>query len=303
MNKAQALSPLGKRFKKSFAFYFFMLPGIIYFALFHYFPIFNMYIAFKEFNLAGEGDWIGIANFVEMFSSSKFYQVVGNTLILSGFNILLQMSVVIVISLLLNEIRFRLFKRTIQTIIYLPHFLSWVVVASVFHLILSPQTGIVNVLIQIFGGKPIYFLGKEEWWRPVYLFILLWREIGWGTVIYLAALSGIDPQLYEAANIDGANRFTQMRVITIPHLIPTMVAVLIWNLSKVLNLFHSVLVLYSPAVYDVSDVIETYVFRKGIQDGSYGYATAVGIFKAIIAFILVISANKIVKKLRGEAII
>jgi len=280
-----------------------MIPGFFYFILFQYFPIANMYIAFFEFNLNGLGKFIGIQNFVEMFQTQSFYRVFGNTLLLSGLNIVLSMFVILTLSLLLNEIKYRTLKKTVQTLIYLPHFLSWVVVASVFHLLLSPQTGLVNFIIKSFGGEPIYFLAKEVWWRPIYLFILLWRETGWGTVIFLAALSGVDPQLYEAAEIDGANRFRQMQVITLPHLMPTIAAVLIMNISRILNLFQSVLVLYSPIVYDVSDVIETYVYRRGLIDADYDYGTAVGIFKAVIAFVLVISANKIVKKIRGEGII
>jgi len=264
-----------------------------------------MHIAFFDFGLAGwdNAKFIGIQNFVDMFQAPTFYKVFSNTLILSSFNIVLQMTFVLTISLLLNEIRYRFFKRTVQTIIYLPHFLSWVVVASVFHLLLSPQTGMVNGIIQALGGQPIYFLAKEAWWRPVFLFIMLWRETGWGTVIFLAALSGIDPQLYEAAEMDGANRFKQMQIITIPHLMPTIAAVLIMNISRILNLFQSVFVLYSPIVYDVSDVIETYVYRRGLVESDYDYATAVGIFKAVIAFILVIVANKVVKKINGEGII
>jgi putative aldouronate transport system permease protein len=280
-----------------------MLPGIIYFLLFHYWPIINMRIAFYDFGLMGQQQFIGLQNFIDMFSSRTFYEVFGNTLLLSGLNILMQMVIVLTFALLLNEIRFNLFKGAVQTFIYLPHFLSWVVIASIFHLLLSPQTGIVNALIGSLGGKPVYFLGSEFWWRPVYLFILLWKDTGWGTVVFLAALSTIDPQLYEAADIDGAGKLKQVRVITLPHLAPTIVIVLIMSLAKILNLFHSVLVLYNPLVFSVSDVIETYVYRRGLVNADYDYATAIGIFKAVISFFLVLIANKAAKKIQGESII
>jgi putative aldouronate transport system permease protein len=215
------------------------------------------------------------------------------------------MLIVITISLLLNEIKSVFFKKTVQTVVYLPHFLSWPVVAAIFILMLSPQSGAVNALIHAMGFPQINFLGKEFWWRPAYLFITFWKETGWGTVVFLAALSSIDPQLYEAAQIDGAGKIRQTMVITLPHIRTVIAIVLIMNLSKMFNLFQSVFLLYNPAVYDVSDVIETYIYRRGFTglNADFSYATAVGLFKSLIALILVMITNKAANKIQGENII
>ncbi len=302
VKRRPALS-LSKRFAKYWVFYLFMIPGILYFIIFQYFPMAGLSIAFFKFNLMGIGDFIGFDNFKEMFTSSSFYNVFLNTLILSSLNIFIQMFIIIILSLLMNEVKNIFFKRTVQTVIYLPHFLSWPVVAALFVLLLSPQNGAVNEFLKLLGLKPIYFLGKEQWWRPAYLFIMFWKETGWGTVIFLAALSNIDPQLYESAQIDGAGRFRQAWLITLPHLRTIIAIVLMLNLSKIFNLFHSVFVLYNPLVYPISDVIETYVYRRGLVNADYGYATAVGLFKSVIALFLVLIANKAAKKIQGEAII
>jgi putative aldouronate transport system permease protein len=296
-----AKPPLFARVRKYRAFYLLMLPGFLYFLLFHYLPMLGLRFAFFEYNLGGVGDFIGLEHFRDAFSSEGFRRAFRNTLILSSANIALQMTLVISISLLLNEIRKPFFKKAVQTTIYLPHFLSWVVVGSLFSLLLSRQGGMVNAFVRSLGLEPIYFLGDTKWWRIVYLLILSWREIGWGTVIFMAALSGIDPQLYEAAWMDGANRWKQMLHITLPHLYPVITIVLIMNLSKIFNLFESVFVLYNPLVYQVSDVIQTYVYRSGLKEFRFGYATAVGLFRSIIAFFLVISANRITKKINGES--
>ncbi|MGL1890869.1 MAG: ABC transporter permease subunit [Spirochaetaceae bacterium] len=284
-------------------FYLLMLPGFVYLVLFKYIPMIGLRYAFYDYDLRGVGDFIGLTHFIDAFNTDGFIRAFRNTLILSSLNIVIQMSLIITISMLLNEIKNQAFKKTVQTVIYLPHFLSWVVVGAVFNLLLSRQGGMVNQIIQLLGHDPLYFLGDVKLWRGTYLFILSWREIGWGTVIFLAALSGIDPQLYEAAKIDGANRFQQMINITLPHLIPVIIIVLIMNLAKIFNLFESVFVLYNPLVYKVSDVIQTYVFRAGISDFRYGYATAVGLARSVIAFVLVKGTDQIVKRLRGESVL
>jgi putative aldouronate transport system permease protein len=296
---------LRKRMAKYKIFYFLMLPGILYFIIFQYLPMAGLGVSFFKYDIHGLGNFIGLQNFYEMFASSKFYNVFFNTLILSLLNISIQMIVVIVISLLLNEIKNMIFKRSVQTAIYLPHFLSWPVVAAVFVLVLSPQNGSVNELIKFFGGDSVYFLGNEETWRPAYLFISFWKETGWGTVVFLAALSTIDPQLYEAAEMDGAGKLRQAWHVTLPHLRTVIAIVLIMNLSKIFNLFQSVFLLYNPMVYNVSDVIETYVYRRGFVDfnSDFSYATAVGLFKSVIALILVMITNKIANKINGEKII
>lgn len=291
------------RFNRYKMFYLLMLPGFVYLLLFKYWPMLGLRYAFFDYDLRGLGDFIGFGHFKDAFNTEGFIRAFKNTLILSSCNIAIQMSVIVTISLLLNEINNQVFKKFIQTVIYLPHFLSWVVVGAVFTLLLSKQSGLVNYVIELLGGTPRYFLGDNETWRGTYLFILSWREVGWGTVIFLAALSGIDPKLYEAAKIDGANRFQQTIFITLPHLVPVIIIVLIMNLAKIFNLFESVFVLYHPLVYKVSDVIQTYVYRSGMSEFRYGYATAVGLSRSVIAFVLVKGTDKIVKKLRGESVL
>ena len=292
---------LGKRIHQHRTYYLFLLPGVIYFLLFHYAPMFGLRWAFYDYDLRGIGDFIGFEHFRDAVTSEGFVRAFRNTLVLSSANIVIQMTLTITISLLLNEMVRKGVKKFVQTAIYLPHFLSWVVVGALFTLILSRQGGMVNGVIESLGGEKVYFLGDPGWWRVVYLFILAWREVGWGTVIFLASLSGIDPQLYEAAWIDGAGRWKQMRYITLPHLAPVIVIVLIMNLAKIFNLFESVFVLYNPLVYQVSDVIQTYVYRTGLQEFRFGYSTAVGLFRSVIAFALVMTANTTVRKIRGES--
>jgi putative aldouronate transport system permease protein len=183
--------------------------------------------------------------------------------------------------------------------------MSWVVVASIFHIILSPQNGFINNIITRIGiiKTPIYFLASEKWWRPAFYFISRWKETGWGTIIYLAALTGINPELYESASIDGAGKLKQALYITLPSLLPTIIIVLILNLSRILNIFESIFVLYNPVVYSVADVIQTYNYRVGLLDSDYGYSTAVGLFRSLICMVLVIGANFISKRIRGRGIL
>ncbi|QEN04321.1 sugar ABC transporter permease [Thiospirochaeta perfilievii] len=298
-NKGNLLSKLN-RFKM---FYLLMLPGFLFLIVFRYVPMLGLRYAFYDFDLRGLGDFIGFSHFRDAFTSDNFIRAFKNTLILSSLNIVIQMTLIVSISLLLNEIKNQFFKKVVQTVIYLPHFLSWVVVGAVFNLLLSRQGGLVNEVVTTFGGEAKHFLGDQSLWRQTFLFILSWREIGWGTVIFLAALSGIDPQLYEAAKMDGANRWKQMVHITFPHLIPTIIIVLIMNLAKIFNLFESVFVLYNPLVYKVSDVIQTYTYRTGVTEFRFGYGTAVGLTRSVIAFVLVMGTNQIVKRLRGESVL
>ncbi|MBN2657567.1 MAG: sugar ABC transporter permease [Spirochaetales bacterium] len=300
---AYAYGSAWNRLWKFRMFYLLMLPGFVYLVLFHYLPMLGLRFSFYDYDLRGVGDFIGFEHFRDALSSEGFTRAFKNTLILSSANIVIQMTLTISISLLLNELKNKLFKRVVQTVIYLPHFLSWVVVGALFTLFLSRQGGLVNAILSGLGGEPKYFLGEPGLWRGTFLFILSWREVGWGTVVFLAALSGVDPQLYEAAIMDGANRWKQMIHITLPQLVPVIVIVLIMNLAKIFNLFESVFVLYNPLVYKVSDVIQTYVYRSGIIQFRFGYATAVGLFRSVIAFALVVSANKISSRLRGESVL
>jgi len=256
---------------------------------------------------------VGWANFHKLlFERPAFWVAFNNTLVLSLSNLALSMVCSVILSLLINEIKHSFLKRSMQTIVYLPHFLSWVVVASIFYIILSPgnnpaTSGLVNAFLLQWGvlKKPIFFLADIKWWRPMYLFINRWKETGWGTVIFLAALTSISPDLYEAAQIDGAGRWRQCLNVTIPALMNTFVVVLILNLSKVMNLFESVLVLQNSRVERATEVLQTYVYHQGIvaQSAEYGYPTAVGLFRSVIACLLVLVCNGVSKRINGRGII
>jgi len=292
-----------KKMNRYKPFYIMLAPVMVLFFVFHYIPMYGIRIAFYEFNIFGIQNFIGFDNFRRLFSNSFFWAAFRNTIKLSLLNLLIGMVAAVALALLLNEIRNATFKKVVQTVVYLPHFLSWVVVASIFTMLLSPQGGIINEVMKSFGIKPIYFLTSEKWWTPIFVFVTRWKETGWGTIIYLAALTGIDPNLYEAASIDGAGRLKQTWHITLPSLLPTILIVLIMNLARVLNIFESAFVLQNPLVYDVADVIGTYVYRVGMLQADYDYSTAVGLFKSLISMVLVIGSNRISRKIRGESIL
>lgn len=279
------------------------LPVFTFIIIFKYIPMYGIRIAFYDFGIFGIKDFIGLKNFRLLWYNPRFWDAFKNTLILSSYNIMTGMFASITMALLLNEICNVFFKKVVQTIIYLPHFLSWVVVASIFTMVLSPESGILNEIIKQLGGEPIYFLISEKWWRSIFIFISRWKETGWSTIIYLAAISNIDPQLYDAASVDGAGKFKQTLHITIPSIKTTILIVFILSLSSVLDLFMPVFVLYNPLVHSVSDVIETYTYRVGLIQADYDYSTAVGLVKSIISMILVLLANKFSKKLTGENIL
>lgn len=297
-------------------FYVMFLPVFIFVIVFYYRPMLGLRYAFTDYLAGKQPTYVGIKHFVDMFglsklsklSSKQFMAAFSNTLRLSIVKLFLNTSMAVLISLLLNEIKNIHFKKTVQTIIYLPHFMSWVVVASIFKLMLSSSnSGIINSVLMNWGAieKPIEFLTTPSSWKIVYYIVNIWKDTGWGTILFLATLSGISPDLYEAADIDGATRLNKMRYITMPALANTIITVFILNLAKVMNLFESVFVMYNPSVYDVSDVIQTYIYRQSFMTGApnYGYTTAVGLFKSLVACVLVLICNKASKKVRGRGIV
>lgn len=297
-------------------FYVMFLPVFIFLFLFNYLPMAGLRYAFTDYISGTQPKYVGIKHFVDMFglselsklSSRQFMNALGNTLSLSIIKLVLNTGMAVVISLLLNEMRQIHFKKTVQTIIYLPHFMSWVVVASIFKMMLSASnSGMLNQALINMGliTQPIEFLTSESNWRWVYFMVNIWKDTGWGTILFLATLSGISPDLYEAAQIDGANRFNRMRYITMPALANTIITVFILNLAKVMNLFESVFVMYNPSVYNVSDVLQTYIYRQSFSGGAanYGYTTAVGLFKSLVSCALVLICNKASKKVRGRGIV
>lgn len=298
-------SLLLRRMYKYRYFYLMFLPVLILLIMFNYIPMIGIRVAFYNWGIMGErtAKFVGLQNFQDLFKSINFWVAFKNTLWISFVNLILSLIFSVGIALLLNEIRGIRFKKLAQTVLYLPHFLSWVAVASIFIMFLSPQTGIVNEIIKAFGGTPIYFMVSEKWWTPIYLFVNRWKETGWGTIIFVAALAGVDQEMYEAAALDGASRVKQAWYITLPAIQNTILVVFILNLAKVLNVFESVLVFYNPMVHNVADVIGTYTYRLGLLSNDYGMSTAVGLFKSVVSLILVSIANKASKKIKGEGIL
>lgn len=305
MEKRTKRQYLFAKIKKDKAYYFMFFPVIVFLLVFNYAPMVGLINALFKFT-PFKYEFIGFDNFIELFAGLKadnFWRAFRNTLFLSIVNLVIATLISVTVALLLNELVSKKFKSFTQTILYLPHFMSWIVAASIFTILLSPQSGLVNKLLRLVGIKPIYFLAKTEWWVPMYHFMTRWKETGWGTIIYLATLSGINPELYEASTIDGATRFQQVIHITIPAITTTIVIVFILNLGKIMELFQSVFALMNPAVWEVADVLQTFALRTGIQDARYGIGTAISFFSSIVGLILVLTTNEINKKIRGSSIL
>lgn len=270
-----------------------LLPAVILVLIYSYGPMFGIVIAFQNFIPAKgflESSWVGLKHFRYILSLSDTYQVLGNTLFISILKIIAGLIVPLTVSLLLNEVRQKLFKRSVQTLVYLPHFLSWVILGGVLIDILSPSSGIVNAFLGLFGVEPVYFLGDNRWFPYVLVLSDVWKEFGFSTIIYLAALSGINPALYEASIMDGAGRLRQTWHITLPGMRPIIVVLVTLSLGNVLNAgFEQVFNLYSPLVYESGDIIDTYVYRMGLISAQYGPATAIGLFKSVVSLVLISS--------------
>lgn len=296
--------PLMKRIYKYRYMYLMYLPVFLVFLIFDIIPMAGIIIGFTKYTpFSKVPEWVGFANFQTLFASSIFWRSVKNTVLISAVNIILSITTCVGLALLIDEIKLVWFRKIVQSILYIPHFISWVVVASIFTMILSPQGGLINGILEAFGKEPIYFLADASWWRPLLWIIDRWKGIGWGTIIYIAALTAVDPEMHEAATIDGANRIKRIRYITLPAIAPTILVVFIMDLAKILNIFESVWVLQNSAVLGVSDVIGTYVYRIGITNAQYGVSTAAGLFKSIISLTLVTLANRASRKIRGEGIL
>jgi putative aldouronate transport system permease protein len=290
-------------------FYVMFLPVLIFALVFHYLPMLGIRYAFYSYKGIKEPVFIGLAHFEKMMNMPGFWSAFGNTIVLSIVKLLLNTIMAVVLSLMLNELRSATFKKITQTIVYLPHFMSWVVTASVFSLILSPTgAGLLNAVLIRLGilNEGIYYLGSQNWWRPMYYVINVWKDTGWGTIIFMATLSGINPELYEAASMDGAGRFNRLRYITMPALNNTIITVLILNLAKVMNLFESVFVMQNDAVRQQADVLQTYIYTQTFNSGAlpdYGYTTAVGLISSLVGCFLVLVCNKASYKVRGRGIV
>lgn len=286
--------------KQHKSFYVMLFLPLVYFMIFKYGPLVNAQIAFKDF-MALDGvwssPWVGFKNFLTFFSSIYFWQLIRNTLVLSLGKIVIGLPMAVLLALALNESSLRRFKRFVQTVTYLPHFLSWVVMYGVLLLLLSPDGGLVNDLIKAFGGKPVNFLQDPAWYQTVVIVSDVWKEMGWSAIIYLAAMAGIDTGLYEAAEVEGASRLQRIRYITLPGIADVIITIALLRLGTVLDAgFHQIFMTYSVPVYSVGDIIDTWVYRQGVLDFQFSLATAVGLFKGVIGLALVWSFNRLARR-------
>lgn len=302
----QRRTPLAQRIWRHRALYLMALPGIVYFLVFKYLPMGGLIISFQDYKpflgILGS-PWVGLEHFVRLFTQDTFVMLLRNTLLLSMLLMLISFPIPIVLALLLNELRGVFFKRSIQTVIYLPHFMSWVIVVSLFYVMLTTDGGAINNLIVALGGEPIGFLTEPEWLRPMYVFQHVWRTAGWGTIVYLAALTAVDMALYEAAEIDGANRWQQTWHITLPAIRPTIIVLFILSIGDFLELgFEHMFLLLNSMNREVGEIFDTFVYTAGIQNGQLSFATAVGLFKGLVGLVLVIGANSLAKKFGEEGV-
>ncbi|KIL15871.1 ABC transporter permease [Bacillus safensis] len=286
--------------------YLMILPGLIYFLVFKYVPMWGLIIAFQDYQpflgILGS-EWVGFKHFIRLFTEPTFFILLKNTLILFAMNVVIFFPIPILLALLLNEVRLALFKKFVQTMIYIPHFMSWVIVVSLSFVLLTVDGGLINELIAFFGGEKINFLLSQEWFRPMYILQVIWREAGWSTIIYLAAITAVDPQLYEAAKMDGAGRLRQMWHITLPAIKSVIVVLLILKIGDTLELgFEHVYLLLNATNREVAEIFDTYVYTAGLKQGQFSYSTAVGLFKAAVGLILVMLANRLAKKFGEEGI-
>jgi putative aldouronate transport system permease protein len=275
-------------------------PVIVYYTIFHYIPMYGVTIAFKDFipvkGILGS-PWVGFAYFEQFFKSVYFWRLLRNTLLISLYSLFWGFPVPILFALLLNELKDRYFKRFVQTVSYLPHFISIVVIAGMIVTFTHPLDGILNVLISTLGFEPIAFLSDPDWFRTIYVASGVWQGFGWGSIIFLAAISGINPHLYEAADMDGANRIQKALHITLPGIMPTIIILFILNVGNIMDVgFEKVLLLYNPGIYETADVIGTYVYRRGIISSDFSYAAAINLFNNMINIVLLLTTNWISRK-------
>jgi len=289
MNRVQSNS-LWINIRKNSLLHTMVWSGLVFVIVFSYLPMFGIMIVFQNYRPAIgflNSEWVGFENFKFIFQLDDIFQVVRNTFVISIMKMGFGFFVPIIFALLLNEVRSLLFKKTVQTMVYLPHFMSWIILGGVLANMLSVNGGIVNVVLGWFGVEPIMFLGSNAWFRPILVFSDIWKEFGFSTIVYLAALAGINPNLYEAAIVDGANRWKQTIYITIPGLVPIMALVATLSLGGILNAgFDQVFNLYNPLVYETGDIIDTYVYRMGLVQAQYSFATAVGLSKSLVSLVL-----------------
>ncbi|MFY0681112.1 MAG: sugar ABC transporter permease [Thalassovita sp.] len=286
--------------RRDWQIYAMLAPTIIWFVVFNYKPMYGLQIAFKDYSIfrgVSGSPWVGFEHFITLFTNDQFLRAIKNTIQISALNLLFGFPAPILLALMFNEVLNASYKRTAQTIVYLPHFISSVIIAGIVITAFSPQAGIINAVMGWFGLDSVYFLTQPEWFRPIFVGTGIWQEAGFGSIVFLAAIAGVNPSLYESAMVDGASRWQMMWKITIPSILPTILIMLIIRIGNIMEVsFELVILLYQPATYETADVVNTWVYRQGIQSGQYDLAAAAGLFNAVVAFVLVMTANTLSRR-------
>lgn len=289
-----------KRFIRERVWYVMMILPLLYYVIFHYVPMVGIVLAFKDYSIPRGffgSEWVGFRWFMQFFKSFYFWRLIRNTLLINFYGILFGFPVPIIFALLLNEVRAIAFKRVVQTVSYLPYFISVVIVVGMMVNFLSPNSGLINIAIKAGGGEAVNFMGQQKWFRPLYVGSNIWQYFGFGSIIYLAAMAGINLELYDAARVDGCSRLKRIRFITIPGIAPTIIILLILRMGSMLTVgFEKILLMYSPGTYEVADVIATYVYRRGIISGEYSFAAAVGLFGNLVNLLFLVTFNRLARK-------
>lgn len=305
LNKNKSIHSYSKskvliRMKKNYQLYIFLLPMIAYFIIFRYVPMYGIQIAFRDY-IPTKGflgsPWVGLEHFKRFFNSSEIVLIIKNTLLLNIYNLIAGFPIPIILALLLNQTRNLRFKKVVQTVIYAPHFISTVVIVGMIQIFLSPRTGVINAIIQTLGMEPIFFMAKPELFKSIYVISDIWQSAGWGTIIYIAALTSVSPELHESAVVDGASKWQRIIHIDIPSIMPTAITMLILNSGRMLTLgFEKVYLMQNNLNRSAAEVISTYVYKVGINQANYSYSTAIGMFEGIVSLIIILIVNKIAQK-------
>lgn len=302
----RASGSIAKHLRRDWQLYLLLIPGVLWFLAFAYKPMVGLRMAFYDYNLfqGYEGStFVGMQNFVEFVTGPDFWRVVKNTLMIAFWQLVVCFPIPIVLAIAVTEMKNKFISKFTQTATFLPYFISAVVVCGLVINFTSPSTGIINLILEKLGMEPVYFMVMPECFRGIYTGMTLWQTAGFNAIVYIAALMGIDPQLYEAATVDGAGKWKKIIHVTVPSIMPTVMTMLILNIGKMVKVgYESILLLYKPTTYETADVIATYAYRMGIEQRDYGLATAVGLFEAVIALVMVVAANRISKKVTESAI-
>lgn len=289
------------KMKQNYELYLFLLPAVAIYLVFKYYPMYGVQIAFKDFR-ASKGiwgsEWVGFEHFIRFFEAYNFWPIMENTILLSLYSLLFGFPIPIIVALMLNQMMAKRYKKFVQTVIYAPHFISTVVLVGMLGVFLSPNSGIVNHLIVFFGGEPILFMADEGWFRPLYVLSGIWQETGFATIIYLAALAGVNPELHEAAVMDGASKWKRVKHVDVPSIMPTIIILMVLALGNVMSVgFEKAYLMQSDLNYSASNIIPTYVYELGIQKAQYSFSAAIGLFNAVINVVLLVTVNRVAKRL------